>query len=329
MKKLALVLVTFCMTMLACQNESPKLVPFKEVPPTAEKLDLAKEGIVTQLDVLFIVDDSGSMSNHQRNLANNIDLFTQEFTKSSFVDYHIGVITTTFKYCSGSVACAGALVGGVNKWVERNTPSGISVLKNNILVGTGGDSQEMFFSPLIAALTPPLVDGANKGFYRQRAHLAIIILTDTEDQSERVSASDAVNFLKQLKPSGKDFSVYAAYVDGKNRSCPGDDPQRGRLQEFFTKTNAVTFDLCDPQFGKKLADVGKDIFRRIARMMYLSRVPDPTSIVVRYGKSILPRDLKKGWTFDPARNALLFGDEINWDSQPPGSNLDVDYTPAR
>lgn len=329
MKLNSFLMLALSASLISCQQDSPKLVPQQLTETKAEKLDLAKEGIVTQLDVLFIVDDSGSMSSHQQNLANNIDLFTQEFSKSTFVDYHVGVITTSFDSCLSSVACGGTLssVGGP-RWVERNTPNGSAVLRRNILVGTGGSGTEMFFSPLITALTPPMVDNQNKGFYRSRAHLAVIILTDTEDQSRMHQPSDTANFLYQLKKSPKDISVYAAYVDNNNRGCARDDGQRGRLDEFFKKTNAVTFDLCDRQFGKRLVEVGKDLFRRIARVMYLAKVPDYTTLKVKYGNAYLPRDIKKGWTYDPTRNALIFGEEINWDSQPPGSNLNVEYDPA-
>lgn len=315
----------------SCQKDSDKLVPFEEPKSQNEKVDLGKEGLVTQLDVLFVVDDSGSMSTHQNNLANNIDLFTREFTKSSFVDYHVGVITSSmgsgFGMC-GRVGCNGVLVGPPN-WIERSTPNGIGVLQRNFVVGTDGSGSETFFDPVVAALTAPVMNNENKGFYRAKAHLAVIFVTDADDQS-RMSSADFYNFLKGLKGAIDKVSVYAAYIPTADRNCDrgGETPPR-KLEQLFSRVNAVTVGLCDPQFGKKLSEVGKDLFRRIARVMYLARVPDYTSIKVQYGNIFLPRDIKKGWTYDPTRNALLFGEEINWDSQPPGSNLNVEYTPAR
>ena len=318
---------------ISCQGESPKLVPDEPDRSQSEKLDLSKEGLVTQLDVLFVVDDSGSMDDKQRLLASNIAVFTQEFTKSSFVDYHVGVITSSvgspgsFGEC-GKVGCNGVLVGPPN-WIERSTPNAITTLQNNFMVGTNGSGTERFFEPVYMALTPPVLNNENKGFYRPKAHLAVIFVTDADDQSN-MTVPDFMAFLKGLKGGFDKISIYAAYIPTTDRTCnrSGESPPR-KFEDFFRQVNAITVGVCDPQFGKKLAEVGKDLFRRIARVMFLSRTPVRGSIKVKYGKIYLPEDYRKGWTFDPSRNALLFGEEINWDAQPPGSNLDVEYTPAQ
>lgn len=329
MKKYNLLFLIFFAVLISCQNSSPKLIPQVYSEISSEKLDLEKEGVVTQLDVLFVIDDSASMREHQRNLANNIDLFTQEFTKSNFVDYHVGVITTSYDVCMNSVACRAKLVdtAGVS-WVERSTPNGSDALRKNLLVGVGGSGTEMFFKPIISALSKPLIDNENKGFYRERAHLAIVILTDTEDQSSGVSAQQTFNFLKQLKVSEKNLSVYAAYIDEANLdNCNRDNELTGRLDEFFKLTKAVTFSLCDKQFGKRLVELGRDLFRRVATTMYLTRRPQVNTIRVYYGNIELPRDLKKGWWYDAGKNAIIFGDSIDWESQPKGSKLSVQYDP--
>ena len=331
-KTLPVIAMAFALGMISCQGETPKLVPYVEPQEAQEKVDLGKEGLVTQLDVIFVVDDSGSMSAHQTRLSNNIDLFTQEFAKSSFVDYHVGIMTSSMTSFGGmcSRACNGVLVGPP-KWIERGTPNGIQILKQNFMVGTSGSGSEMFFDPIITGLSSPTVDNENKGFYRPKAHLAIIFVTDAEEQSPSTRVDDFIAFLKKLKGGSLDkVSIYAAYIPSADRSCDrGGEYAPKKFEELFTKTNAITVGLCDPQFGKKLAEVGKDLFRRIARVMYLSRFPDPASIKVYYGNKPLPRDYKKGWTYDPVRNAILFGEQIDWESQPPGSQLTIDYEPAR
>ena len=49
----------------------------------------------------------------------------------------------------------------------------------------------------------------------------------------------------------------------------------------------------------------------------------------QYGNMILPPDPEKGWLFDPKNNAIILGDKINWNSQPFGSRVSVNYEAAQ
>ncbi|MCX7979241.1 MAG: VWA domain-containing protein, partial [Bdellovibrionaceae bacterium] len=282
-------------------------------------------------DILFVVDDSGSMAPHQANLTRNIDRFVTQFVNSTQIDFRIGVLTTSMAPFSSARECCGTLVGTPN-FVDRRTPMLETVLSRNLRVGTSGDGTEMMFDPVYAALTPPLVNTVNAGFYRKDASLAIVYLTDAEDQSRRLGPIDFYNFLVQEKGKAEKVLAYAVYIpSGKtdNSSCPRDDwNEPARLEVFLNQVvNAGnnTFYLCDPSFGDKLADLGKDLVRRVGNKFYLSRPPIPGSIVVSYGSQIIPNDPKKGWTFDPSLNAVLLGDEIEWSNQPPGTKVKVVY----
>ena len=52
----------------------------------------------TTVDILFVVDNSGSMFEEQEKLANNIDSFMRDLKRTAAdgkTNYHIGVITTS------------------------------------------------------------------------------------------------------------------------------------------------------------------------------------------------------------------------------------------
>jgi hypothetical protein len=52
------------------------------------------------------------------------------------------------------------------------------------------------------------------------------------------------------------------------------------------------------------------------------------TIKVTYGnQTILPGDIKRGWTYDYITNEVLLGDEIEWSVQPPDTTLDVTFVP--
>jgi hypothetical protein len=48
----------------------------------------------TPVDILFVVDNSGSMADEQENLARNFNTFISELTSGKGNDYRIGIVTT-------------------------------------------------------------------------------------------------------------------------------------------------------------------------------------------------------------------------------------------
>ncbi|MCB0357749.1 MAG: VWA domain-containing protein, partial [Bdellovibrionales bacterium] len=145
---------------LACSDDAVRKLD-ESVRGKVKKQDKIKDVKLTfqpMVDILFVIDNSGSMGNHQANLARNVVSFTSSIVNNVLLDYHIGVVT------SDMTTHAGELQGNP-LWVERNTPNAKQVLANNLQPGTSGDYLEKFFEPLIAALYPPLVDSVNKGFY--------------------------------------------------------------------------------------------------------------------------------------------------------------------
>ncbi len=80
---------------IACSPESPKLVPPQTAKPEQVRdTSGIKISFNRSVDILFVIDDSGSMSSHQFNLAKNIGLFTAGINSNQVLDYHIGVLTS-------------------------------------------------------------------------------------------------------------------------------------------------------------------------------------------------------------------------------------------
>lgn len=320
---------------LSCSPENPKayLKPFlpeeKVVQDNTQVFD-------PKVDVLFVVDNSGSMSTHQRNVASNVAKFTSTFTKSSVLDYNIGVVTTDMDGYSwgGRKSCCGQLVGTV-RVVNKGTPSGDQILASNLVVGTDGAASEKSFDPVEAALSAPLLTGWNAGFYRQDASLAVIFLTDAEDQSDNIDATGLYRFLLNLKGGNVSKVLgYGVIVPSNDTSdCDRDEYRTtpDRIESFLsmvTNHKANIMNLCDPDFGTRLASMAKDIVDNVGNIIYLDRPPDINSIRVTYGAIELPKDYEKGWSFDLKKNAIMLGSKIDWNSQPSGSRVKVFYNAA-
>jgi len=322
------------MTVSSCSPEAPKayLTP---VAPEEKVVQDNTQVFDPKVDILFVVDNSGSMAVHQRNLSNNVVKFTQTFTRSSVLDYNIGIVTTDMdgNGWGARKPCCGQLVGST-RVVNKNTPGAEATLASNFLVGTDGSATEASFEPVVSALSQPNLVGWNSGFYRPDASLVVIFLTDAEDQSRAVSAQSLYNFLLNLKRGDASKLLgFGVIVPTNNTSrCDRDDGSTPTKIEAFlgmmpnNKNNIMN--ICDPDYGTRLAMMAKDIVDKVGNIIYLDRAPALNSIHVYYGNSELPENYENGWSFDPKRNAIILGSKINWGSQPSGSRVKVSYTAA-
>lgn len=156
------------------------------------------------MDILFVVDTSDSMCSDQSKLAKNINSFVANFTKNDKIDFQIGVTVTwdsvTYgdavrKFKNGELR---PVVGqGENvRFVTPKTPNLQETLAKTLYVGfesfdkskpeTTGPEYEELFSPILAALSDEMLSGPNHGFRRPEAHLAVVLVTDTEDSTPDV-----------------------------------------------------------------------------------------------------------------------------------------------
>ena len=329
--RIALIASMILIGLASCTNKSSELV----LPPTITGEKISDNGVEVfdpSVDILFVIDNSGSMQPHQNNLSKNVSRFIQTFVSKSGLDFHIGVVTTDMEDSSWNRnPCCGRLTGNP-RFVERNTPNFSQALARNMVVGTNGSAEEHSFDPVVAALTEPNLSTDNSGFYRPKAHLAVIFVTDAEDQS-RVGVSDFLNFLVALKGDTNKVSVYGVIVPASETQCdrdtPGETPDR--IESLLAKvSNAGTnkMSLCSPDYGDKLASLGDDLLRRVGSLIYLNRRPVSSTIRVTFGSQVIPSDASVGFVYDASKNAIILGEKIAWTIQPSGTKVQVSYEAA-
>lgn len=179
-------------------------------------------------DILFVIDDSGSMSQEQANLSANLGAFVDRLATLPIQDdYQIAVTTTDFdnfgggtEFSPGRPYPAGAIVAiaqdgtgagisgsfvydtatypatngwGGNRLLPKGSPTLARDFKANVLVGTVGSGKEQPFRVVRAALTDRIADGTNAGFLRPGARLAIVFVSDEDDCSDSGTVDAANN----------------------------------------------------------------------------------------------------------------------------------------
>ena len=236
-----------------------------------------------RMDIVFVVDDSGSMAEEQSNLATNFPMFANllsQYTTSDGqkLDYRVA-ITTTGRPENYMIVVPGfgtlpesedgpdgkfmANCNSSKAWVESaDGAAGNTVMSCRANVGTGGASIEMPMLMAKHALSAPDSTGPNAGFIRSDALLATVMITDEDDQSYEGDnftcdengncpinwqPADQVAFMTQLKGSKQNWAAAVIAGDGACSSNFGDAVDGTRLKQFvqMTGANGVFSSICD------------------------------------------------------------------------------------
>jgi hypothetical protein len=214
----------------------------------------------TTVDILFVVDDSASMEPFQKPLAQNVDAFVNNLGPLNKADWHIGVLTTT---AENKYPNSGHLRGSP-VYLTQNTANVKSLLSLNLQPGTAGSGDERPFYSILLALSEPRSSTYNAGFLRTNAHLAVVFVTDADDQSN-FPGSALLTFLQDLKKGTSAKILTYAAINDTNSTCQRNEDPPIRIVDFLTVTKGKKFDLCADDWGKKLEEIAKDIvapFRR-------------------------------------------------------------------
>ncbi len=270
-------------------------------------------------DILFVVDDSCSMTEEQAKLAADFPGFIGPLVMDG-IEWQVGVITTD----TDSPTANGRLVtAGGFRFLDPNTPDPEVLFSQLALRGTGGAIDERGRAAAYRALTPPLTHTFNRGFLRDLADLHIVTISDENDASGADPTRNTfINFLGNLKPSP--FEVRYHTIVGPIGGCATADSGFA----YLAITNTVggqSESICAPSYQGFFQDVVAEIeAREIAvRDFALEDVPNTATLGVSIVTSGVQRPLgSTDWTYDPFRNTIEIDPSV---LIPAGATLLVTY----
>lgn len=160
---------------------------------------------VRKVDILWVVDSSGSMAPKQARLAANFNTFVDQLVNANPpIDFHIAVISTDTDdplsrgelrtwtlggFTGNYIACTPLMTGGVicNTQAtagDAGTSSAVAAFDQLGRVGTNGSAQERGLYAAYLALTNPVnISGATEKFIRNDAALYVVFVSDEDDSS--------------------------------------------------------------------------------------------------------------------------------------------------
>ncbi|MEZ0392899.1 MAG: hypothetical protein ACAH59_11835 [Pseudobdellovibrionaceae bacterium] len=323
------------MLLAACQGAKHS---FTLVPDEQSFQQNSLEVVQRKIDILWVVDNSGSMTPFQQSLTENFQAFLQDFLQKDY-DFHLAV-TTTDAYLAdpqfrnqptlSKFRDGGTLPARGFPLIDNQTPDPLATFTANALQGSSGSGDERAFSSFKASLSNP----ANSQFLRKDSFLAIIILSNEDDFSnptrpERTTANAGtypdqnysdpglesidsyVSYLDQLTLSqneNRNYTVSAVTV--LNQECVDSYPGQGltigrRVIELAQKTGGVLGSICSPNYSQVLNNIQKRIIE-LSTEFPLKRIPKLGSIRVHINGDPLIEDAENGWTYNSVKNSILF-----------------------
>lgn len=233
------------------------------------QVDVNRPGSV---DILFIVDNSSSMSAEQNNMADRIDNF---LTHIDGLDWQIGVTTTDPRPESargdGQLLTFEGTKTKVLRSGDYSYSAGETIFQNTIKIEGWGSSEEQGIRGAYRALEKRKTEAEHQQLFRETTkHLAMVVLTD-EDESgkEMINQPDSLIDLVNKTWSGKkSFNFHSIIVKPGDKDCAADkDHIEGHAYvELSNKTNGIIGDVCAEDYASQLAGIGKSILKEVTKV---------------------------------------------------------------
>lgn len=249
------------------------------------------------LDVLFVIDSTGSMAEEQAGFAAAAGRFVAGLDALE-VSYQLGVTTT-------DPADAGALQG--LPWIVTPTADDPAArLADAIEVGTASPPPSAGLDAAALALADP--DGQNRGFRRDDAALHVVFVADGDDESGAVLGDDPVGALlavldAEAARTGRATRASAVVGDVPSGcSGPGGAALPGaRYVEVAEATGGAVASICTSDFGA-VADAVGELGVEWQRVFPLQAEPEVAGATV----TVDGVRVTGGWCLDTTLPALVF-----------------------
>jgi hypothetical protein len=318
------------MIMSACQKSVDSFSLLEEQSTFRQASSFSAKPI----DILWVIDNSGSMATSQSNLASNFSSFINLFQQQG-LDFRMSVTTTDSYvgnyYHNNSMSRWKSGNGSTNTGVFVMTPSTnnlSSVFTTIINQGISGSGDERAFDSITTALMNPL----NTDFRRPGAFLAVIIVSDEDDFSHNdwnngvnsyfftnnyndpsieslASVKASLDLINNVVNWGPNYTVNSISITDATclASLTNAFPDRKistRYSGLVSLTGGQSLSLCS-NFGSNLAFLSNNI-AELSSTFVLSRQPIVASIVVIVDGVTVPQNSVNGWTYLSATNAIQF-----------------------
>lgn len=190
-----------------------------------------------KVDILFVLDDSGSMQSQAESIRPRIIGFLHEMNK--FSDWRAGFITTDKNIWQNINA-------GMNGEINHLNPNSMNMVNESIIsfMNGRGDATENLYENVLNSLN------YFPNFQRVNSSFITIHVSDEDDNSE-LTTSD---FVTEYKKRYNDILSFRSISYKAGSSCPGNEwSKTPKIDELIRITMGERFALCE-NFSAPLAN---------------------------------------------------------------------------
>jgi hypothetical protein len=271
------------------------------------RTDSITQVTVPAVDVLWVIDNSGSMEEEQTKLKDSFGSFMEYFTDSG-LDYHVGVVSTDMFNPQES----GRLVQDDDKadrYIDTtySREDAIKSFRQRASLGVMGSGDEMGTDAAYTALVD-LRYSVNDGFYRDEATLSIVVISDERNQSQ-TSANEFSSWMLGLKAE-EGMVSFSSIVGLSNNDCIEAERGTGYLEVTDT-VGGIAYSICEADWADVLTELGLQA-AGLKREFFLTLAPVESTIAVSVTTDGDTVDYQAGtdWSYDRTRNSVTFAEII-------------------
>lgn len=245
--------------------------------------------IVKKLDLLFVVDTSGSMNSERKAIAQGIDAFVMELP--SEVDLQVGVMYAhgEEKNNSGKLVGSPAILSNSNLSIDQ-IRTHLTSRMNNPKTENSTDGGEVGMYAFLNSIANHYQSNKTQGFYRDDAALAVVFVADENDicslesypagitpvydpekkewpafhkYCEGVTPKAIVERVKQIKGS-KPFLLSGIIYTGENSFPKSGENEIGYgYLETVNMANGILVDLASGKYSEGMREIGYMTYKKL------------------------------------------------------------------
>jgi hypothetical protein len=235
-----------------------------------------------KVDILFVIDNSGSMAYEQQNMASRVRNFLDVVRG---LDWQIGVTTTdpsNSTYGDGRLVQLTGKTGAYVLTSKMDEIQSRDVLSNTLQrKETGSGTEQGIYASYRAVERSFEGTAGNKDLIRSDAQLAVVIISD-EDESKSGVKNDPTNFVNYIRSTynnEKAVSVHSIITRPGDTNCKNTQGYSYgyRYQQISELTGGVIGDVCAADYAAQVQGIAEGV-RKTLKTVTLACQPVVDSV---------------------------------------------------
>ncbi len=274
-----------------------------------------------KVDILFVIDNSGSMEYEQKSMASRVRNFL-DVVKG--LNWQIAITTTdpsNKTYGDGRLVTMKGLSSTYILNSSMDDATARTVLSNTLQrTETGSGSEQGIYAAYRAVERSVESAGGNTNFIRSDAQIAVVLISDEDESADGVK-NDPANFVKYIQTQfggQKAMNFHSIITRPDDKAClDGEGYSYGhRFAAMANLTGGVIGDVCASDYAAQVQGIAEGV-RKTLKSITLSCTP-----VVDASHSVVVK--KDGQVYNGTR--VIQGLNVVFDDMLPAGSYDVYYS---